>query len=138
MGAFTSWRSRHQLDLSSQGDLARLHRLTVCSRWALALVLWLTIGTLSLWTLRRDFALLVEHFTWVAVRYGLIHNPLAGLGLGLCVGMTTATLVWQTRNILLGLPHREQQRLEQQLCHIRKRGPTHPLWKWIYGHEPVP
>jgi len=55
MGAFTSWRSRHQLDLSSQGDLARLHRLTVCSRWALALILWLTIGTLSLWTLRRDF-----------------------------------------------------------------------------------
>jgi hypothetical protein len=45
--------------------------------------------------------------------------------------MTTGVLIWQSRNILLGIPEGEKQRLEKQVCRIRQQGQTHPLWKWV-------
>jgi hypothetical protein len=45
--------------------------------------------------------------------------------------MTLAVLIWQSRNILFGLPENEQRRLEQQVLRIREQGQSHPLWKWI-------
>ena len=112
-------------------QVQRLHRLTVYGRWSVVGLLWVSIGFLSLWGLRSEIALLRQYFTWVAVRYGLYYNPLPTFGLAFCIGMTVAVLVWQSRNILLGLPHEEHRRLEQQVCRIRQQGPSHPLWKWV-------
>jgi hypothetical protein len=112
--------------------LKRLHRLTVISRWLVVLGLWATIGTASLWNLRASIQLLRDYFTWSAVRYGLLFHPWAAMGLGVCVGMTLSVLIWQSRNILFGLPQPEQQRLQQMLLQIRQQGKSHPLWKWLY------
>lgn len=119
------------LDPIFKQQVQKLHNLTVYGRWLVVALLWLTIGSLSLWGLRSEIALLQQYFTWVAVRYGLFYNPLPTFGLGLCIGMTVSVLVWQSRNILLGLPQQEQQRLEQQVHKIRQQGPSHPLWKRV-------
>lgn len=111
--------------------MKKLHELTVWARWIVVGVLWVTVAPLSLWGLRKEIALWLENFTWAAVRYGLVYNRLPALGLGLCVGMTLAVLIWQSRNILLGIPPKQQQRLEQQVRRIRQQGPSHPLWKWV-------
>ena len=119
------------LDPIFKQQVQKLHYLTVYGRWLVVALLWLTIGSLSLWSLRSEIALWQQYFTWVAVRYGLFYNPLPTFGLALCIGMTVSVLVWQSRNILLGLPQQEQQRLEQQVHKIRQQGPSHPLWKRV-------
>ena len=119
------------LDPIFKQQVQRLHQLTVYGRWFVVGLLWLSIGFLSLWGLRAEIALWRQYFTWVAVRYGLYYNPLPTFGLALCIGMTVSVLVWQTRNILLGLPSEEQQRLEKQVDRIRQQGPSHPLWKRV-------
>ncbi|MEB3148156.1 MAG: hypothetical protein VKL60_03945, partial [Sphaerospermopsis sp.] len=93
--------------------------------------LWVIIAPVCLWNLRTEFTLWQQYFTWVAVRYGLMFHPLSTLGLAFCIGMTVSVLVWQSRNILIGLPQPEKQRLEQQVFKIRQQGPSHPLWKLI-------
>jgi hypothetical protein len=112
-------------------QVQKLHQLTVYGRWLFVGFLWLTIAPVCLWNLRQEITLWREYFTWVAVRYGLFYHPLSTLGLAFCIGMTVAVLVWQSRNILVGLPQQEKQRLEKQVWRIRQQGPTHPLWKWV-------
>jgi len=111
----------------------RLHRLTVWGRWLTVVVLWLSIGVASLWNLRSEIELWIEHFTWVSVLYALIFNPFSTLGLGLCVAMTLSVLVWQSRNILWGLSREEELRLVRQVRKIRAAGSRHLLWKWVIG-----
>ncbi|BCL36435.1 hypothetical protein [Nostoc sp. MS1] len=118
-------------DPSLTQQVEKLHQLTVYGRWCFVGCLWLTVAPICLWNLRTEIALWQQYFTWVAVRYGLSAHLLSTMGLAFCIGMTAAVLVWQSRNILLGLPKQEQQRLEQQVFKIRQQGPTHPLWKWI-------
>lgn len=118
-------------DPKFQQQVQKLHQITVYSRWLLVGLLWLTIAPLSLWSLRSEFALLDQYFTWTAVRFALYYHPLATFGLALCIGMTVSVLVWQSRNIILGLPADEQKRLEQHVSKIRQQGSTHPLWKWV-------
>jgi hypothetical protein len=118
-------------DPSFAQQVQRLHRLTVYGRWLFVICLWLTIAPFSLWNLRTEITQWQQYFTWVAVRYGLQYHPLSTLGLAFCIGMTAAVLVWQSRNILMGLPQQEKQRLEKQVCRIRQQGRTHPLWKWV-------
>lgn len=119
-------------DPTFQAAVQRLHNLTVCGRWLTVLGLWLTVGSLSLWNLRYPISLLQDYFTWAAVRWAIVFQPLPALGLGFCVAMMIAVLVWQSRNILVGLPKLERQRLEKQVFKIREQGSTHPLWKWVY------
>lgn len=114
-----------------QQEIERLHRLTVYGRWFVVGLLWLTVGSLSLWGLRYPISLILDHFTWSAVRYGLVFHRLSAIGLAICVGSTLGVLIWQSRNILIGIPDREKKRLEQQVYRIRQQGPTHPLWKFI-------
>jgi hypothetical protein len=114
-----------------QQEIERLHQLTVYGRWLVVGMLWLTVGSLSLWGLRYPISLILDHFTWAAVRYGLAFHRLSAIGLAVCVGSTLGVLIWQSRNILVGLSDREKKRLEQQLYRIRQQGPTHPLWKFI-------
>ncbi|CAA9562014.1 FIG00870315: hypothetical protein [uncultured Synechococcales cyanobacterium] len=118
-------------------EIEQLHRLSVYGRWLVVCLLWLTVGTLSLWNLRSAIQLLLDYFTWAAVRYGIIYNRLPSLGLIFCIAMTVSVLVWQTRNILWGRPRREQKRLEQQVLRIRQQGPSHPLWKFVRGAAPI-
>ena len=119
------------LDPTFKQQVQRLHHLTVYGRWLFVALLWISIGSLSLWALRSEIALWRQYFTWAAVRYGLYYNPLPTFGLAFCIGMTVAVLVWQSRNILLGLPRPEQRRLEEQVYRIRQQGSSHPLWKWV-------
>jgi hypothetical protein len=120
---------------SQQQTVQRLHRLTVYGRWMVVVALWLTVGLISLWQFRFRIQLLVDYFTWVAVRYGLAYHQGATLGLSLCIGMTLSVLVWHSRNILFGLPKQEQLRLQLQAERIRQQGPTHPLWRWVCGEQ---
>ena len=116
-----------------QRQVQRLHQLTVYTRWLVVGLLWLTVGVFSLWGLRSELVLWRQHFTWTAVRYAFAYNRLPTMGLGLCLGMTIGVLVWQSRNILFGIPPVEKRRLEQQVVKIRQQGSTHLLWNWIIG-----
>jgi hypothetical protein len=119
------------LDPVFKAQVERLHQLTVYSRWLIVGILWISVAPLSVWGWRYELSLLRSHFTWAALRYGIFFNNLPVLGFSLCVGMTAAVLVWQSRNILMGLPREEQRRLEKQVLRIRASGSSHPLWKWI-------
>ncbi|HEY9835734.1 MAG TPA: hypothetical protein V6D27_02355 [Vampirovibrionales bacterium] len=114
-------------------EVQRLHEYTVAARWVLVFVLWLTVGSFSLWALRDDIRLLSDHFTWASLRYALSlrYSPIPAIGLTFTVSMTVAVLVWQSRNILFGMPQSERSRLEQQLLRIRQQGSSHPLYSWI-------
>ncbi|BAZ40763.1 hypothetical protein NIES4101_67240 [Calothrix sp. NIES-4101] len=113
------------------GQVQKLHRLTVYGRWIFVASAWLLIIPFCLWNLRSEISLWRQYFTWVAVRYGLYYHPFATIGLAFCIGSMLAVLIWQSRNILFGLPKSERQRLEKMVCRIREQGETHPLWKWI-------
>lgn len=122
-----------QQDPTFEQEVQRLHEYTVAARWVVVLLLWLTVGSFSLWALRNDIRLLSDHFTWASVRYALSlrYNPIPAIGLTFTVSMTVAVLVWQSRNILFGMPPSERSRLEQQLLRIRQQGSSHPLYSWI-------
>ncbi len=111
--------------------VARLHRLTVYGRWLFVLVSWLTLGSYAFWSLKEEIALVFDYFTWAAVYYGFHFNFLPTLCLAFCVGVTISVLVWQSRNIIWGLPADEQRQLKKQVKKIQARGKKHPLWRWI-------
>jgi hypothetical protein len=119
------------LDPRLVNQIQKLHQLTIYGRWLFVLLLWLSIAPWSLWSLRSEIALGRDYFTWVLVRYAIVYNRLPIFALAFCVAMTTAVLVWQTRNILFGLPKAEKQRLQQQVIKISQQGKSHPLWKFI-------
>ena len=120
-----------ELDPVFKNQMDNLYRLTVRARWLAIALLWSTVGAYSLWELRYPISLIQDNFTWAAVKYALSFQPLPAFGLCLCVGMTTGTLVWQSRNQIWGLPKQEQDRLAQQICQIRQQGSSHPLWKLV-------
>lgn len=116
-------------------QVERLHSLFLMGRWAIVLLLWLIVGIGSLWSLRHEFTMITERFTWAALRYALAFNLLSTLGLTTCIGPTVALLVWQTRNMLFGLPKPELERLEKYVIKIREQGDSHPLWTHICKHR---
>lgn len=120
-----------ELDPIFKQQVQKLYKLNVYWRWLVVAFLWLSVGSLSLWGLRSEIALWLQFFTWVAVRFALVYNPLSTFGLTICIVMTISVIFWQSRNLLLGLPLEQQRRLEQQVQKIRQQGATHPLWKWI-------
>jgi hypothetical protein len=119
------------LDSNLKKQVKRLHQLTVCTRWLFVLGCWLTLGSLGIWRLQEEIGLWREHFTWVAVRYAIVYNRIPALCLAFCIGVTAATLIWQTNYTLRGLSAQQRQRLEKQVKKIQAIGPRHPLWKWL-------
>ena len=111
--------------------VAKLHQLTVYARWLFVVVSWLTLGSYALWHLRTEIALWFDYFTWAAVYYGFHFNPIPTICLAFCVGITVSVLIWQSRNIIWGLPADEQRQLERKVKKIQAQGKKHPLWKWI-------
>jgi hypothetical protein len=112
-------------------QLQRLLEVQTFLRWVFDGFLWLTIGTVSIWTLRADIELWIAAFTWSGLRISLAYNRLPMLGLGLCVAMTLATLIWQSSIILWGINPRERRSLINQVKRIREKGKSHPLWRWV-------
>jgi len=112
-------------------DIEALRQAMMRSWWWLSLALWLTVGVLSLWSLRSDLQELREYFTWSAVRYMLYYGRLAAMGLGLCLGVTLALLYAESRHILWGLADGERARLLTRLNKIHAQGSSHPQWKVI-------
>ncbi|MEL6930746.1 MAG: hypothetical protein AAFO95_19240 [Cyanobacteria bacterium J06600_6] len=112
-------------------QVEKLHRLTVYGRWLLVIVSWLTLGSYALWNLKSEIALWLDYFTWAAVYYGFHFNLIPTLCLAFCVAATVSTLIWQSRNVIWGLPADQQRQLENQVKRIQARGRKHPLWRWI-------
>jgi hypothetical protein len=127
----TAQAAQLALDPTFKAQIQRLHQLTIYGRWLVVGILWISLAPLSLWGWRYELSLLRSHFTWAALRYSIFYNTLPAIGLSFCIGMTAAVLVWQSRNILIGIPPQEQRRLEQQVRRICQQGPSHPLWKWV-------
>lgn len=120
---------------SYQRQINRLRDSIFRRWWLITSVLWLTIGVGSLWVLREDIKLLHEYFTWTGLRYSLVYNRAAGLCLALCIGLTVALLIAESRHILLGMTQGERERLEKKLHQIHQQGRSHPLWSHIVGPE---
>lgn len=116
-------------------EVEKLYKVTVYSRWLFVFLCWITLGSIGIWGLRHEIALWLDYFTWSAVRYGLIFNPLPALCLTLCIAMTTSVLIWQSRNDLFGIPASEKARLEKWVAKIRKYGPRHPFWKLVISER---
>jgi len=112
-------------------QVQRLIEVQTYLRWIFDGFLWLTVGTASIWALRSDIDLWIAAFTWAAVRLTLTFNRLPMLGLGLCVAMTLATLVWQSSIILWGVNQRERRSLINQVQKIQQQGNKHWLWRWV-------
>ncbi|QYO64759.1 hypothetical protein [Leptolyngbya sp. 7M] len=131
---FESSTTDNSFDPILQQQIWQLYRHILHSRWVFIACLWLIIAPLSLWSLRHEVSLWLDYFTWTAVRYSLIYNPLATIGLTLCVALTLTTLPWQSHNILFGISPHYLRRLERQVLKIRQQGKSHPLWKRVCGN----
>lgn len=112
-------------------QVQRLIEVQTYLRWIFDVFIWLTVGTASAWALRSDIELWVASFTWAAVRISLTYNRLPMMGLGLCVAMTLATLVWQSTIILFGISPSERRSLTNQVKRIKEKGKSHLLWRWV-------
>jgi hypothetical protein len=114
-------RSPRTLYKPASSAIKQLRRTWMNRWWLINLGLWLTVFPLSVWSLRRTWEQLVAFFTWSALRYGLIFNRPAAIGLGLCIGLTTALLFKESRYHLWGLTRRERYNLLKSLRQ-RRRG----------------
>ena len=114
-----------------QQKVDKLYKLSIYRRWLFVILSWLTFGLYAIWNLRKEIALCIDYFTWAAVYYGLHFNFLPTLCLAFCIGITVSVLVWQSRNIIWGLPDLEKRKLEGRVKKIMTKGTKHPLWKWI-------
>ena len=121
----------HSAAATNEQAIEALRTAMMRSWWWVCLALWFTVGLLSLWWLRFELVELWTYFTWAAVRYMLYYNRLAGMGLGLCFGLTFALLLSESRHILWGLSASERLRLQQQLDKIYAQGVSHPQWKLV-------
>jgi hypothetical protein len=112
--------------------LQRLYHIKLLGRWLFVLAAWLTLAPWALWQLREDIGLWQQHFTWVAIRYGLAFQWQATFSLFFCVGITGSTLVWHSLHLIRGFSAQERIRLQRQVESIEARGPSHPLWRWLF------
>lgn len=112
-------------------EMGRLYAVMLRGRWLVTAGLWLTVGSWSVWSLRKMFDLALEDFTWSAIRAGLHYQPIPTLGLCVCLGTTLSILIWQSRNLLFGFSRQQQAYLQQQVLRIRAQGRSHPLWRWV-------
>jgi len=112
-------------------QVQRLIQVQTRRRWYFVIILWLTVGVASIWSVRSDIALWLEFFTWSAVRVSVRYETSAYLGFSICVAITLSTLIRQSWNILRGLTKREYQELVKQVREIEKQGRKHPLWKLV-------
>ncbi|MEL6489420.1 MAG: hypothetical protein AAFV85_16610 [Cyanobacteria bacterium J06634_6] len=116
-------------------EIEALRQAMMRTWWWVCLGLWLTVGLLSLWWVREELLIIRQYFTWTAVRFMLIYHRPAAVGLGLCVGLTMALLLSESRQIIWGISEGERDRLLINLQKIHAQGPSHPQWKIIRPEE---
>ncbi|EDX85307.1 hypothetical protein S7335_3006 [Synechococcus sp. PCC 7335] len=124
--------------LNRTKELEALRRAMMRTWWRICLFLWLTVGLGCLWWVRDDLIEISEYFTWAAVRSIFLYSRLAGIGIALCVGVTFALLVSESRQILWGLSADERSRLGAQLDRIHEQGKSHPQWQLIHPAKDSP
>ncbi len=112
-------------------ELEALRQAMMRTWWRISLLLWLTVGLGCLWWVRGDLIEISEYFTWAAVRAIFLYNRPAGMGIALCIGVTFALLVSESRQILWGMSADERSRLSAQLDRIHAQGSSHPQWNLI-------
>lgn len=66
------------IDPEMKQAMERLHQLTVWGRWAVVTGLWLTVGSWSLWQMRKVWEVAWEYFTWSAIRVGILSTRQKG------------------------------------------------------------
>lgn len=115
--------------LSPEGQ--KLARIYLRLRWLLVALVWVSVGVPSLLVLRVEIRRLLEFFTWEGLKYSLLYNPQAGLGILVCVGFTVAALLWQSQYELFGFSQRTQTELEKLAARIRQLKPEHWLRRWL-------
>ncbi len=126
----------HWVEDSSQSieraeELEALRQAMMRTWWRISLFLWLTVGLGCLWWVRGDLIEISEYFTWAAVRAIFLYNRPAGMGIALCIGVTFALLMSESRQILWGMSADERSRLSAQLDRIHAQGSSHPQWNLI-------
>lgn len=117
---------------SSLGDRTDTNlRLAITLRlWVSAISVaasWLVLGSLSVWWVRDEIALLTDYFTWVGLRYAIVYNRPAAIALSFCIGLTLAELIWFCRYAVWGLSSRQKVQLEAWFGEIRDEGDRHLL-----------
>lgn len=127
-----SGKTSSEIDPAQEAQLMRLHQLTVYGRWFVVGLFWLLLAPPSLWVFGPEFRLWQDYFTWTAVRFAIAYHPIAAIALSLCIGLTIAVLIWQSRILLFGLSDEQRQYLQQQLFRIKQQGESHPLWRWVF------
>lgn len=119
-----------QSDKPPKPLVQQLMTAVILGRWLVVLMLWLTLGLYSLWGLRQEIPIWLEHLTWASVRYGLGYNPWASFSLVLCIAYTCAVLVWHSQKLLKGWSARETYRFEKEAQKIAQN-PRHWLWYFL-------
>jgi hypothetical protein len=111
----------------------RLYCIGGYCRWGGVVLVWLTLIPWALLQFRDDIRLLLDHFTWVALRYSFSFQLLPTFCLLMGLGITGSVLVRQSCHLLWGLSIKERNRLIRNTSKIRQMGPRHPLWKWLFS-----
>ncbi|MEL6352904.1 MAG: hypothetical protein AAFR58_14195 [Cyanobacteria bacterium J06627_28] len=122
---------REELTPEQAKEIEALRQAMMRTWWWISLGLWMTVGAASLWWVRSDLQEINEYFTWAAVRYMLYYEKVAAMGLGLCIGLSFALLLSESRQILWGISAGEEARLLRTLHKIHAQGPSHPQWKIV-------
>lgn len=111
--------------------IRRLINLQTLLRWLFSILMWLTLGSFCLWQIRAEIAMLLDIFTWSALRSVIQYRALPSLGIAFCLSTTLSTLVWQSQHILWGFSRQEHLSMVKYIQNIEVRGTKHPLWRWI-------
>lgn len=128
-------RAFEALEPELKQPVARLYAIQQRSRWRFVLAMWLILIPLSLWGLRETLSLLMDYFTWAALRYGLIYNRLSALGIFLTLILTVTSAITRLRFKLMGYSGEEIYRLRRQVQRIQTKGQKHPLWHTVWAQR---
>ncbi len=114
-------------------EAEQLRQILILGRWIFIFLAWLIIAPISLWQMRETFFLCQKYCTWAAIRYGLVFNPLAAVGLAFCIGITTSVLLKQSMYILQkDLSEKEIYFLEKKVSQIKKQGHKNFFYRCIF------
>jgi hypothetical protein len=112
-------------------QIKKLHQIQMYGRWLFVLLCWLILAPLGIWGLREEISLILEHFTWAAIIYGISYNFLPSLAITFCFAITLAVLIRHSKYYLTGISPREKLQLEKKVRQINNLGAKHFLWKFI-------
>ncbi|MBV5260587.1 hypothetical protein FLX56_19430 [Synechococcus moorigangaii CMS01] len=111
----------------------KLVKLTIFGRWLMVVLLWLILGSYSVWALRPEFPLWQDYLTWAVVRLSLGYHFWASVALSICIAYTCGVLVWHSQKLLRGWSAQERYRFNQWAERLAQNR-HHWLWsvlEWL-------